>query len=87
MEKRMVQCVKFKDERPGLSRPPIPGDLGQRIYENVSEDAWKLFKEHFKMIINEYRLDLMSPKADDILNQQAEEFFFGKSGETGSPES
>lgn len=83
MEQRMVKCVKLGGERPGLSRPPVPGDLGKRIFENVSEDAWKLFKEHFKMVINEYRLDLMSPEADKIFNQQAEEFLFGKKEEEG----
>ena len=87
METRMVQCVKLKGERPGLARPPVPGDLGQRIYENVSEEAWQLFKEHFKMVINEYKLELMSPEADKVFNQQAEEFLFGKTEESEEPES
>ncbi len=65
----------------GLSQAPVPGELGKRIYENVSEEAWKLFKEHFKMVINEERLDLMSPKADEVFNQQVEEFLFGKKEE------
>ncbi len=78
MGQRMVKCVKLGDERPGLERPPIPGEMGQRIYENVSQEAWKMFKEHFKMIMNEYRLDMMSKEADEIFNKQVEEFFFGK---------
>jgi Fe-S cluster biosynthesis and repair protein YggX len=72
----MVKCIKLGQELPGLSRPPVPGELGRRIYEQVSEDAWKMFKEHFKMIINEYRLDLMSKEADEIFNRQVEEYFF-----------
>lgn len=76
MEKRMVKCLKLGGERPGLDRPPVPGELGQRLYENVSEEAWKMFKEHFKIIINEYRLDLMSPEADEIFNKQVEDYFF-----------
>lgn len=78
MAQRMVKCIKLGVELPGLERPPIPGELGKRIYENVSQEAWKMFKEHFKMIINEYRLDLMSPQADEIFNKQVEEYFFGK---------
>ena len=78
MEKRVVNCVKLGGDRPGLSKPPIPGDLGQRVFENVSEEGWTMFKEHFKMVINEYRLDLLSPEADEIFNKQIEEFFFGK---------
>ena len=77
MAQRMVNCVKLGKELPGLERPPIPGDMGKRIYENVSEEAWKLFKEYFKKIINEYRLDLMSPEADKVFNDQLEAYFFG----------
>ena len=78
MEKRMVECIKLGGQRPGLERSPIPGDLGQKVFDNVSEEGWKLFKEHFKMVINEYRLDLMSKEADEIFNKQVEEFFFGE---------
>jgi Fe-S cluster biosynthesis and repair protein YggX len=80
MEQRMVKCIKLGGERPGLDRAPVPGELGQRVYENVSEEAWKMFKEHFKIIINEYRLDLMSPEADEIFNKQVEEYFFKEGG-------
>ena len=82
MGQRMVKCVKFGKELPGLERPPIPGDLGKRVYENVSEEAWKMFKEYFKKVINEYRLDLMSPEADRIFNQQLEAYFFGHDAST-----
>ena len=53
---RTVKCVKFQKELPGLDDPPWPGELGQRIYENVSADAWQLWEERMKMLLNEYRL-------------------------------
>lgn len=82
---RMVHCVKLGKELPGLDRPPIPGDLGKRVFNEISKDAWKLFEDHFKMVMNEYRLNLMDPRTDDIFRQQIVEFLFsGK--ETPKPE-
>jgi Fe-S cluster biosynthesis and repair protein YggX len=78
MAERMVKCVKFGKELPGLDEPPWSGELGQRIYENVSRDAWKLWFEHLKMIINEYRLNPATKEAQDIIAQQMEQFFFGE---------
>ena len=78
MAERMVKCVKLGQELPGLSEPPWPGELGQRIYENVSADAWKLWEERMKMILNEYRLAPGDPRTNQILFQQAEQFFFGE---------
>src|SRR5208283_2861798 len=52
---RMVHCVKFGKEMPGLDRPPWKGELGKKVYENVSKDAWKLWLEYSKMVMNEYR--------------------------------
>src|SRR6266404_4813992 len=52
---RMVHCVKFGRDLPGLDRPPWKGELGKRVFENVSKDAWKLWIEHSKMVMNEYR--------------------------------
>ena len=75
---RMVQCVKLGKELPGMRWKPFPGDLGQRLYDSVSEEAWKLWLEHSKMIINEYRLDLMTKQAQDLLKGEAEKFFFGE---------
>ena len=75
-EERLVNCIKLKTELPGLDAPPMPNELGQRIYENVSQQAWKEFLEHFKMVVNEYRLDLTSPMADQIFEQKADEYFF-----------
>ncbi|MCC6864704.1 MAG: oxidative damage protection protein [Ignavibacteria bacterium] len=76
MSERLVNCIKLGAKLPGLDSPPLPGELGQRIFENVSKDAWKEFLEHFKMVINEYRLDLTSPMADQIFEQKADEYFF-----------
>lgn len=76
MSERLVNCVRLKAELPGLDTPPLPNELGQRIFENVSKEAWAEFLEHFKMVINEYRLDLTSPMADQVFEQKAEEFFF-----------
>ncbi len=76
---RTVMCVKFGREMPGLDEVPFEGDpLGQRIYENVSKEAWKLWLERMKMIMNEYRLNLGTPEAQDFLLKQMEEYFFGE---------
>jgi Fe-S cluster biosynthesis and repair protein YggX len=74
---RMVFCKKLGKELPGLTHKPFPNELGQRIYENISQDAWKLWLEHFKMIMNEYRLAPGDPRTNQILFEQAESFFFG----------
>ncbi len=76
--KRKVQCVKFQREMSGLDEPPFDGHpLGQRIYENVSKEAWKMWLEHMKMLMNEYRLNLGTPEAQEYLLKQMEEYFFG----------
>jgi len=75
---RTVQCVKFQKEMPGLDVAPMPGELGQRILENVSKEAWTLWVEHSKMIINEYRLSLIDPKARETLKAECDKFFFGE---------
>ena len=75
---RKVMCKKLQKELPGLDEPPWPGELGQRIYENVSKEAWKLWIEHSKMIMNEYRLNPLDPEAQRIMEEQMEQFFFGE---------
>ncbi len=76
---RMVFCAKFQKQLPGLKEVPFEGHpLGQRIYDNVSEEAWKIWVERMKMIMNEYRLNLGSPEAQQFLLKQMEEFFFGE---------
>ncbi len=75
---RTVQCVKFQKELPGLAASPWPGELGQRVYEQVSKDAWKLWEERMKMILNEYRLMPWQKEAQDLIAKQMEDFFFGE---------
>ena len=75
---RMVQCVFLKQEAPGLDRPPYPGELGKRIFENVSKQAWKQWLELQKMLVNENRLNLADKKARDYLAQQMDKHFFGE---------
>lgn len=74
---RNVQCVVLKREAPGLDRPPYPGDLGKRIFENVSKEAWAGWLKHQTMLINEYRLTPIEPKARKFLESEMEKFFFG----------
>lgn len=78
---RTVFCVKLGKELEGLDEPPQPGELGERIYENVSKEAWKMWMQHQIMLINEYRLNLIDPKANQFLDEQMEQFFFGAGAE------
>jgi Fe-S cluster biosynthesis and repair protein YggX len=78
MSERMVKCIKLGQELPGLDSPPTPTELGRKVYENVSKQAWDEFVEYFKMVINEYRLDLTSPIADQIFEQKMNEYFFSE---------
>ena len=75
---RLVKCVKFQKDLPGLDAAPWPGPLGQRVFENVSLQAWKLWEERQKMILNEYRLMPWQKEAQDIIATQMEDFFFGQ---------
>jgi len=75
---RMVKCVKMGKELPGMRWKPFEDELGQKLFDNVSEEGWRLWLEHSKMLINEYRLDLMSARAQQILREQVEQFFFGE---------
>ncbi len=78
---RMVNCVKLMIEAEGLDRPTYPGDLGQRIFENVSKEAWQMWLQHQTMLMNEYRLSPIDPKARKFLEEQMEKFFFGEGAE------
>ena len=75
---RTVFCVKFQRQLPGLDAPPWPGELGQRVYEHVSVDAWRLWEERMKMILNEYRLMPFQKEAQELVARHMEEFFFGE---------
>jgi Fe-S cluster biosynthesis and repair protein YggX len=78
----MVNCVKLKKEAEGLDRPTYPGDLGKRVFENVSKEGWQLWVRHQTMLINEYRLSPVDPKARKFIEEQMEKFFFGDGAET-----
>ena len=75
---RRVQCVLLKTEAEGLDRPTYPGELGQRIFENVSKPAWQQWLAHQTMLINEYRLTPIEPRARKFLEEEMEKFFFGE---------
>ena len=75
---RTVHCVKLGREAEGLDRPTYPGELGRRIYENVSKEAWQGWLRHQTMLINEYRLTPVDPKARKFLEEEMEKFFFGE---------
>ena len=75
---RTVFCVKLQKQLPGLDAPPWPGELGKRIFENVSADAWRQWEDRMKMILNEYRLMPFQKEAQDLVAKHMEEFFFGK---------
>ena len=74
---RTVQCIKLGKEAEGLEKPPLKGPLGQRVFENVSKQAWSQWLEHSKMLINEYRLDLTSDKGQQVWFTEMEKFFWG----------
>ena len=76
---RTVFCVKFQREMEGMDEVPFEGHpLGQKIYENVSKEAWKMWVEHMKMIMNEYRLNLGTSQAQEFLLEQMDKYFFGE---------
>src|SRR5215208_2348268 len=75
---RTVFCKKFQKDLPGLDSPPWPGELGQRIYDNISLQAWKLWEDRMKMILNEYRLMPWQKEAQDLVAKHMEDFFFGE---------
>ncbi len=73
---RSVNCIKLKKEAEGLDRPTYPGELGQKIFDNVSKEAWQQWLQHQTMLINEYRLSPIDPKSRAFLEEQMEKFFF-----------
>ena len=78
---RTVHCIKLKREAEGLDFPPYPGEIGKRLYENVSKEAWKQWLEQQKMLVNENRLNLADSKARAYLVEQMEKHFFGDGAE------
>jgi len=81
---RMVKCVKLGIEAEGLDRPTYPGELGKRIYENVSKEAWAQWLRHQTMLVNENRLNLADAKARKYLAEQMEKHFFGEGADAAS---
>ncbi len=75
---RTVQCVKLGREADGLQMPPYPGELGRRIYDQVSKEAWQGWLKHQTMLINEYRLTPIEPKDRKFLEAEMEKYFFGE---------
>ncbi len=74
----MVKCVKLQRDLPGLEAPPWSGELGQKILENVSQQGWALWKEHAKMVLNEFRIAPWTKEGIEIMQDQTEKFFFGE---------
>ena len=78
---RTVNCVILGKEAEGLDYAPYPGELGQRIYDTVSKEAWQRWLAHQTMLINEYRLTPIEPQARQFLETEMEKFFFGGGSE------
>ena len=81
---RMVNCVKLKREAEGLDFPPYPGELGKKLFLGVSKEAWKLWLEHQKMLVNENRLNLSDQRARKYLEEQMERHFFGEGADAAA---
>lgn len=78
---RMVQCVKLGKEAEGMDRQTYPGDLGKRIFDNVSKEAWGDWIKYQTILVNENRLSLVDPEARKFLEKEMQTFFFGKADE------
>jgi len=81
---RTVNCVKLGREAEGLQAPPYPGELGRRIFDQVSKEAWQGWLKHQTMLINEYRLTPIEPKDRKFLEGEMDKYFFG--GGSAAPE-
>lgn len=81
---KMVQCIKLGHEAEGLAFQPVPGEMGKRIFDNVSKEAWGQWIKHQTMLINENRLNLADTKARKYLAEQMDAYFFGAGAEAVS---
>jgi Fe-S cluster biosynthesis and repair protein YggX len=81
---RIVHCCKLKQELEGMLKAPFPGTLGERIFNEVSKQAWSMWLTHQTMLINEYRLNLIDPKAREFLKEEMQKYFFGEGSEKPS---
>ena len=73
-----VHCIKLDKQLEGLERAPYPGDLGQRILDSVSKDAWQMWLDHQTMLINENNLNLFDESSQSYLKEQMENYFFSE---------
>jgi Fe-S cluster biosynthesis and repair protein YggX len=73
----MVNCIKLGREAEGLDFPPLPGELGKKLFDSVSKEAWAAWVKHQTMLINENRLNLADSRARQYLSQQLQNYFFG----------
>ena len=76
-----IHCAKLGIDTDGLSSPPFPTAMGQRIYDNISLKAWDMWLSHQTMLINEYKLSMIDKKSRDFLLQEMEKFLFGGGAE------
>ena len=81
---RIVHCCKLKQDAEGMLKPPFPGALGERIFNEVSKQAWSMWLSHQTMLINEYRLNLIEPKSREFLKEEMQKYFFGEGSEKPS---
>lgn len=79
---RMVNCAKLDKEAEGLERPTYPGEMGKRIFDNISKEAWQQWMAQQTILINEYRLSVIDPKAREFLEAEMEKFLFGEGSDT-----
>jgi Fe-S cluster biosynthesis and repair protein YggX len=77
----IVHCVKLNKKAEGLIKPPMPGELGQKIYDSISQEAWQMWLNHQTMLINEYRLSMIDAKSRTFLLQEMNNFLFGPGSE------
>lgn len=75
---RNIHCIKLDREEEGLDKPPFPGEFGQKIFEQVSKEAWSQWVAHQTMLINENRLSLIEPEARKFLQKEMQKYFFGE---------
>jgi Fe-S cluster biosynthesis and repair protein YggX len=81
---RMVKCSKLGREAEGLDFPPVPGELGKKIWESVSKEAWQTWQKHQTMLVNENRLNLADARARKYLAEQMEKHFFGEGADAAA---
>lgn len=81
---RPIFCTKLNQEAEGMIAPPFPGELGEKIFNHVSKQAWKMWLGHQTMLINEYRLSLIDPKARTFLQEEMQNYFFGEGSDKPS---